>query len=584
MNDAATDRPEVPPIALTGRSLVAGAPTPEPRTVEPGSVYRGIDPASGRELATPFVPATNEDVDKACWQAWQAFHAMGDRSNAERAALLDGIADQIVALGDALIGAATDETGLGPARLVSERDRTVHTLRMFAEVVRDGTWVHASIDTAQPSRRPAPKPDLRRMLRPLGPIAVFGAGNFPLAYSAAGGDTASALAAGCPVVVKGHPGHPGTGELVAHAVTRALAALSFHPGTFSYLQSGAIGSAREAAIGEQLVQHPAIRAVGFTGSFHGGMALARLAAARPDPIRVFAEMGSVNPVFILADAGTTQAVTIAERIVASLTNSNGQMCTCPGLIFGLRSGGMEAIVRSMGESLDVAVPQTMLNQRVRNNFARRAGEVGRVAGVEVRGGAPIAPPADKSVAPQPGEAIRCTPVLWRTTFEVFMRSATLHDEVFGPAAIAVVCDSEDQLVQAAAAIHGSLTGTIWATDVDTVAATRLHRVLEQRVGRLIYNGVPTGVEVCPSMVHGGPYPATNQPHATAVGSHAVHRWCRPVCYQNAPEGMLPQELWESNPLRLTRLINGKITNAEAEAGEPEQPRTGAQPPRIARPA
>lgn len=584
MNEVAMDRPAPLPITVTGRSLIAGEKAPEPRTVEPGSVYRGIDPASGRELATPFVPATSDDVDKACWEAWQAFHAVGDRSNAERAALLDRIADEVVALGDVLIGCATDETGLGPARLVSERDRAVHTLRMFAELVRDGSWVQASIDTAQPSRRPMPRPDLRRMLRPLGPIAVFGAGNFPLAYSAAGGDTASALAAGCPVVVKGHPGHPGTGELVAHAITRALASLGFHPGTFSYLQSGAIGSARETAIGEQLVQHPAIRAVGFTGSFHGGMALARLAAARPDPIRVFAEMGSVNPVFILPDAGATQSAAIAERLVSSLTNSNGQMCTCPGLIFGVRSAGMEALARAMGEALDKAVPQTMLNQRVRNNFARRAAEVGRVTGVEIRGGTPSAPPQDRSVSANPGEAIRCTPVLWRTTFEVFMKSATLHDEVFGPAAIAVMCDNEDQLVQAAAAIHGSLTGTIWATDTDTVAATRLHRVLEQRVGRLIYNGVPTGVEVCPSMVHGGPYPATNQPHATAVGTFAVHRWCRPVCYQNAPLGMLPPELRDANPLGIRRLVNGRSGGAQTESSEPEQLQSAAPPPHEGRAA
>lgn len=591
---AASDGPGEPinaDYALRGRSIIAGEPAeapepaesspgtpPDPAGAEPDAVFRAIDPGTGKELPTRFVPARPQEVDRAAWQAWQAFYALSERPPEDRAALLEMIADQIVRLGDLLISTAADETGLGPARLVSERDRTVNTLRMFAEVVRDGEWVQAAIDTAQPSRRPIPKPDIRRMLRPLGPVAVFGAGNFPLAYSTAGGDTASALAAGCPVVVKGHPGHPGTGELVAQAVARAVESLDFHPGTFSFLHAGPIAGPREFAVGEQLVQHPAIRAVGFTGSFAGGMALARLAAGRPDPIPVFAEMGSVNPVFVLPGAAESQSATIADRLIASMTNSNGQMCTAPGLLFGVRSSGLENLLRDMAESLERAVPQPMLNHRVRANYARRVDEVAKVQGVDVRGGSPNAghmpaQPAGEAGQPEepqpppvaPGDSSHSSPVLFRTTYTVFRRSPALHEEIFGPGAIAVICESEQELADAAAAIHASLTGTIWASTTDEELARRIASVLEPRVGRLIYNGVPTGVEVCPSMVHGGPFPATNQPHTTAVGPFAIQRWSRPVCYQNAPDSLLPPELQSENPLQIVRLVNGEWSDGPIEA-------------------
>lgn len=539
---------------LTGRSIVAGCMVDPPTQVDPGSVFRGIDPVTGRELPTPFVPARPEDVDAAAWAAWQAFYAIGDRSPTDRAGLLEAIADAVTELGDALIAVASDETGLGPARLVSERDRTVGTLRMFAQEVRAGDWVGATIDTGQPSRRPIPKPDLRRMLRPLGPVAVFGAGNFPLAYSTAGGDTASALAAGCPVVVKGHPGHPGTGELVAASVIRAIQRNGFPPGTFSFLHSAAAGSTREMALGEQLVKHPCIRAVGFTGSFGGGTALARAAASRPDPVPVHAEMGSVNPVFVLPDAAASQGSSVAERLVASITNSNGQMCTRPGLVFGVRAAPFEAFVQALAAGLERTPPQPMLNRRGRTNFGRRADEVLRVAGVELRAG------SAESLKPEGAQGpVRAAPLLFQTAFETFRRVPTLHEEVFGPAVIVVVCDGEGQLFDAAASIQGSLTGTIWAGDGDGPAAHRLQAVLEQRVGRLIFNGVPTGVEVGPAMVHGGPFPATNQPQWTAVGPCSIQRWCRPVCYQNAPDAFLPAELRNANPLGIRRLVDGQWT-------------------------
>jgi NADP-dependent aldehyde dehydrogenase len=539
-----------------GRSIVAceAVPAVQSPLMPAESKFYAVDPQSGQDLPVVYLAATQAELDQACWKAWQAFHAMRERPGKDRASLLEAIAAQIIELGEDLLAVASDETGLGPARLVSERERTVGTLKMFADLLREGSWVQAAIDTGQASRRPLPKPDVRRMLRPLGPAAVFGAGNFPLAYSTAGGDTASALAAGCPVVVKGHPAHPGTGELVAQAVARAVRQCEFDPGTFSFLHAG---GAREMAIGQGVVKHPAIRAVGFTGSVAGGTALVQLAAERPDPIPVFAEMGSTNPVFCLPGALEAQADAIAERLYQSATSANGQMCTCPGLIFATRADGAEALARAMAKFMNEAPPQRMLSRRTRRTFAVRVGEVMGTGGVEVRAGSPQAAHRDAAAADdKPGFSIRSSPVLFKCTFDVFRKSATLHQEVFGPAVILVICDRPEQLADAAASIQGSLTGTIWASAADEALARRLQQILEQRVGRLIFNGIPTGVEVCPAMVHGGPYPATNQPQTTAVGSYAIHRWCRPICYQNVPEAFLPAELRNANPLNIGRLVNG----------------------------
>lgn len=539
-----------------GRSIVAGQvaeATPSPLMPADAKFY-ATDPQSGRALPTLYLAASPEQVDTAAWRAWQAFHSMQERAAADRAALLDAIADEIMALGQDLLATASDETGLGPARLVSERERTVATLKMFAAMVRKGDWVEAAIDPGQPSRRPTPKPDVRRMLKPLGPVAVFGAGNFPLAYSTAGGDTASALAAGCPVIVKGHPGHPGTGELVAQAVAAAVAASGFDPGIFSFLHAG---GPREMAIGQQLVKHPAVRAVGFTGSQSGGMALARLAADRPDPIPVFAEMGSTNPVFALPGALEAQGEAIAERLTASATSANGQMCTCPGLLFALRGPAAETLLRAIAKQLNEAAPQTMLSERTQRIFSGRVQEVGQTPGVELRGGSLNAGHRAAGESAGAANAIRCSPALFKTTFDVFRKTPTLREEIFGPALLAVLCDDADQLAAAAAAVQGGLTGSIWAGAADSALARRLQAILEQRVGRIIFNGVPTGVEVCPAMVHGGPYPATNQPHTTAVGPFAIQRWVRPVCYQNVPEAFLPPELRNSNPLKIRRLVNGE---------------------------
>jgi alpha-ketoglutaric semialdehyde dehydrogenase len=552
------------PAPVIGRSLVAGEPAPTDAS-NGAVVFRAVDPTRGEELPTEFVSASAADVDRACWQAWQAFYAMNDRTGRDRAELLDQIARFITDRTELILATATDETGLGPARVVSECERTVATLRLFASIARDGEWVEPTIDLGSPSRRPVPKPDLRKILRPLGPVAVFGSAAFPLAFSTAGADTASALAAGCPVVLKGHAGHPGTGELVARCIADAVRVLGFHPGTFSFLHAG--GSV-EHAVGELLVKHTCIRAVGFTGSTAGGNAVMRLASQRVDPIPVFAQMGSTNPVFVLPEAAESQSDVIAERLVSAALAANGQMCTCPGLLFVARSSGSEAMLRAVAKAFNEALPQVMLNHRVRASFARRVAEVTALPGVDLRAGSPNAghsSPKDIE-AFRPGQTIRCSPVLLRTTFDVFGRTPGLHAEVFGPAMIAVVCDVEDQLVEAATAIQGSLTGAIWAASPDLPLARRIHAVLEHRVGRLVYNGMPVSLEVCPSIVHGGPHPATNQPAASAVGPGAIHRWCRPVCYQNCPDSLLPPELRNGNPLKLVRLVDGRPVRDKVHPG------------------
>lgn len=549
--------------AVAGRSIIAGVAVARPAEGAEVVRFRAVNPAAGMELPPEYFAATTAEVDRAARAAWEAFHAAQSRSGKDRAALLELCAERILAEGDGLIAMAGAETGLATSRLISERERTVGTLRMFAKAAAEGSWQEATIDTGDPLRKPVARPDLRRMLRPVGPVAVFGASNFPLAYSVAGGDTASALASGCPVVVKGHPAHPGTGEIVARALAGAVAAAGFPAGMFSFLHTG---GEREEAAGRELVKHPCIRAVGFTGSFGGGRALAELAAARPDPIPVYAEMGSVNPVFLLPQALEQYAPSIAEKLTGSITSGNGQMCTCPGLIFVIRSNGAEVFMRGVAELMERIEPAPMLSHRVRLGFARRIGEVMAVPGVEVRAGSPMAPHRSGSGAEkfEPGYGIFASPVLLKTRFETFRRNPTLAEECFGPSAIVVVCEDERDLLAAAASIQGSLTGSIFAGGLDTALVRQLLGILEQRVGRIVFNGVPTGVEVAAAMVQGGPWPATNAPHTTAVGWYAMKRWARPVCYQNAPEGLLPAELRDENALGMWRLANGEWGNGPVE--------------------
>lgn len=536
---------------ITGFSLLAIS-----KSISTATRFDAINPATGAPTGIAYHAASPDEVAAAAQAAAAAFETYRQTSLTDRAAFLDRCAANIAELGDLLIQTASSETGLAAPRLAGERDRTVNQFRYFANLIREASWVDAVIDHGDPNRTPMPKPDLRRMRRPLGPIAVFGASNFPLAYSAGGGDTASALAAGCPVIVKGHPSHPGTGELVAAAITRAVQQSGLPTGTYSYLHAG---GSRELEVGKELITHPAIKAAGFTGSLNGGMALARLGASRPDPIPVFSEMGSVNPVFILPGALEKDHTGLAQRLHASFTNSTGQMCTCPGLVFVVRSPAAESFIRLLDDLTTKTDVMTMLSPKIRESFLRRLGEIEKIPAVRrISGG-----PHERSTMQGDHDGNTGAfgrPTLLITDFAAFKQHHTLREECFGPETLVVVCDKADDLIAAAGIVEGSLTGTISidaASASDTALAARIQSTLEPRVGRLIFNGVPTGVEVASAMVHGGPYPATNQPNSSAVGSLALQRWCRPVCFQDCPDSLLPAELKEANPLGIRRLVDGR---------------------------
>ena len=484
------------------------------------STFRASSPFTGQVSVREYRVVSPDEVDTACLSAAEAFDWLCEAPAQARAALLRAIANELLALGDALVAQASEETGLNLPRLTGERDRTVLTLRHFADAVDAGTWSRRFDDSAQPERVPFPRPSLRRELVALGPVAVFGASNFPLAYSTAGGDTASALAAGCPVVVKGHPLHPGTGEMVASAIAKAIASTGAHHGCFSYLGAG---GDRDYAIGEELVTHPCIRAVGFTGSLRGGMALHKLCQQRPEPIPVFAEMGSINPIFVLPSAAADDGVSIAQKLFASLSNSNGQMCTCPGLVFVPK--GADSLIDHLVSLTNESPAQPMLSARMQTSFLARLRECAQVPGVDMAGRGRSAPEM----------GVYQPLVVLRTNAATLSRFPTLWEECFGPSTIIVECDDMAAMIAAARAMPGSLAAAIFHGPGDIAAAQQLARVVVRRVGRLVHQGVTTGVEVSLAMVHGGPFPATNQPHTTAVGVMAMERWCRPVCVQNAPD-------------------------------------------------
>lgn len=495
------------------------------------------NPATGKRLEPGFVEAQQGEVDAAMTEAKRAFDQALEFAPRWSAELLDELAEQVMVLGDPLLERAEAETALPRPRLIGERLRTVNQLRMFAEIVREGSWVDATIDTADPARKPAPKPDLRRMLRPRGPVVVFGASNFPFAFGTLGGDTASALAAGCPVVVKGHPSHPGVNALFAMAADHAVLKLRLPGGLFKLLQG------RDHALGAALVKHPAASAVGFTGSLRAGRALFDLAAARPNPIPVYAEMGSVNPVVILPDALRARSETIARDLSASILLGGGQFCTKPGLIFTV--GDDATFTDLLASNIRAQAVCTMLNQPLRDNFLARLRQIA-AAGVKA---VVIGEPAGQSAI---------SPSLFSTDAATWKAAPTLHEEAFGPGAIVVRCDTVADALQCIDAIEGSLTGTVHATESDTDTAKFIHH-LEARVGRVIVNGYPTGVEVNRAIVHGGPYPATTDPGTTSVGSAAMRRWVRLIAYQDTPDPLLPAALKDANPLGIERMINATRT-------------------------
>ena len=499
---------------LTGKHLIAGD------WVQGETTFRS-SPAQGGALE--YSVGTPAHVDRAVRAAEAAFAAFGQTSRDERAVFLERIADEIEARGPEITAIGTGETGLPAARLDGERGRTTGQLRLFAAHIRKGDYLDRRHDAALPDRKPLPRPDLKLVQRPIGPVAVFGASNFPLAFSTAGGDTASALAAGCPVVVKGHSAHPGTAEIVAQAIAAAIAALGLHPGIFSLIQGG------RRDVGEALVQHPLIRAVGFTGSLAGGRALFDLCVRRPDPIPFFGELGSVNPTFLLPAALKARGGQIAAGWVGSLTQGAGQFCTNPGLVIAIDGPEIDAFERAAAAGLAGVAAQTMLTdgiaQAYRDGQARISAAPGVTALVETE-----------------SAARQANPNLYSVPSDAFRQTHALGEEVFGPLGLVVRAKDEADLLALAARVEGQLTCTLHLDAADHPLAQRLLPVLERKAGRILANGFPTGVEVADAMVHGGPYPASTNFGATSVGTLSIRRWLRPVCYQNIPDDLLPADL------------------------------------------
>jgi NADP-dependent aldehyde dehydrogenase len=463
------------------------------------------------------------DVDRACARAEAAFDPYRAAGLEQRAAFLDTIAEEILALGDDLLDRAGAETALPRARLEGERGRTIGQLRQFAELVRSGSWQGVRIDPALPDRKPLPRPDLRMRRIPLGPVAIFGASNFPLAFSVAGGDTASALAAGCPVVVKAHPSHPGTSELVARAVTAAVTKSRLPEGVFSMVSGPGI------ELGTRLVADPRMKAVGFTGSRQGGLALISVAQSRPEPIPVYAEMSSINPVLLLPAALAARAEALGQGFAASLTQGVGQFCTNPGLILGIDGPGLDRFIAAAAAALAQVPAGTMLNEGISQSYAR--GVSGFAAHAQVA-----------SLVAGVAESGRAAPALFAVPADDFLADPTLAHEVFGPASLIVRCAGEAVLAQVMAGLEGQLTVTLQMDAADQPLAASLLPLLERKAGRILANGWPTGVEVAPAMVHGGPFPATSDSRTTSVGTLAIDRFLRPVCYQDLPASLLPPEV------------------------------------------
>ena len=526
-------------MTLHGKSLIAGAPA-ETST----RTFRAVSPLDSSDLEPAFHESGQEDVNRALSLAEEAFPIYKKISAEDRAAFLEKIAEEILAIGDDLLQRAHVETGLPIDRLTGERGRTVGQLRLFAEIVREGSWVDARIDPALPDRKPLPRPDLRRMLRPLGPVVVFGSSNFPLAFSVAGGDTASALAAGNPVVVKAHRAHPGTSELVAGAILRAVEKCGLPHGVFAMLH----GAGSE--IGIALVKHPFTRAAGFTGSRFAGRSLFNAAAGRPDPIPVFAEMSSLNPLFILPGALKERSAQLVEGLKNSVTLGVGQFCTKPGLVFGLGGAEFEGFAEKFADAIRAAAPATMLHPGICKSFHDGLDAMHNVPGVVAL--------AESETEPEP-KRTQGEPTVFATDAENFLRHPALHEEVFGPYTLLVDARSYTDLLRIAHQLEGQLTATIHATAQDLADAADLLAVLERKAGRLIINGFPTGVEVSPAMNHGGPYPATTDERFTSVGTAAIQRFARPVCYQAFPGSALPPELADANPRGIMRLVNNKLT-------------------------
>jgi NADP-dependent aldehyde dehydrogenase len=502
------------PYIPHGRHFIAGA------RIATEAQFHSM-PADGP--AHSFSTGTPALVDAACRTAEEAFESFSRSTREERAVFLETIADEIEARADGITDIGCKETGLPAARLVGERGRTLMQLRLFASHIRLGDYLERRYDAALPERQPIPRPELRLMQRAIGPVAVFGASNFPLAFSVAGGDTASALAAGCPVVVKGHSAHPGTSEIVAEAVIAAMTRCGLHPGVFSLIQGG------RRDVGEALVQHPLICAVGFTGSLAGGRALFDRCAGRPDPIPFFGELGSVNPMFLLPAALAARGAALGEGWAASLTMGAGQFCTNPGIAVVMRGPEGDVFAEAARSALSRTPQQVMLTDGIAAAYRIGCDRIGAGTGVQ-------------ALLTSASDQRHATPYLFRTTARDWLGNHGLAEEVFGPLGLIITVEDLGEMLDVARSLVGQLTATIHMDGDDTEAALRLMPILERKAGRVLANGFPTGVEVCDAMVHGGPFPASTNFGATSVGTLSIRRWLRPVCYQNLPESMLPADL------------------------------------------
>ncbi|RKE98451.1 aldehyde dehydrogenase (NADP(+)) [Ichthyenterobacterium magnum] len=505
-------------------------------------VYKTFNPKLNIENSNIFTEATSEEINEAVNLASTAFKTFRTLSGKRKAEFLNAIADEILALDDKLIKTYCSETGLPEGRAKGERGRTVGQLRSFAELIAEGSWVEATIDTAQPDREPMPKSDIRKMLIPLGPVVVFGASNFPLAYSTAGGDTAAALASGCPIIVKSHPMHAGTGELVASAIVKAAEKTGMPNGVFSNINSSGI------EVGAQLVKHAGVKAVGFTGSIKGGRALYDLAAQREEPIPVFAEMGSINPVVILPKALNNRGKALAKTYAGSITLGTGQFCTNPGLLLGIKGDALSSFIQDLSNEIVKIEPSCMLHPNIIGAYENHKKNAISQPNLTVV--------ADYESDVQTNYARQTIATVEGKTF---LENPTLHQEVFGPFSVVVQCEDKNQLEEIISQLEGQLTGTLIADDNEVANYPEIISAMQNRVGRIIYNGVPTGVEVCPSMVHGGPYPSSTDSRFTAVGIHSIKRWVRPFSYQDWPNDLLPNELKNENPLGISRLVNNAQT-------------------------
>ena len=523
-------------MKLTGRSIIGfreGSAS--------GATFRAHNPVTGQALDPDFLSATPDEVNDAAKLAHEAFALYGRASGRDKARLLRAIAGNIESVAEDLIERAGLETALPKARLQGETARTCNQLRLFADLVEEGSWLMARIDNADPDRKPTPKQDVRSLLRPLGPVVVFGASNFPLAFSVAGGDTASALAAGCPVIVKGHSAHPGTGEIVGRAVQKAVRECDLPEGVFSLL----FGGGNE--IGTALMKHPYVKAGGFTGSRHAGKILMNVATSRPEPIPFYAEMSSTNPVFILPSALRNNADKIAAGLHASFTLGAGQFCTKPGMVFVQEGADASRFATKLQEQVKQSAPFHLLTSVIRSSYG---------SGIDARRAK-----ANVTVVAEaePGGELGVGAALFETDAQSFLKDPDLAAEIFGPSTLLVRHSRREEVLRIASELEGHLTATIHGTEEDLRDFGDLIAILEEKVGRLIFNGFPTGVEVCHAMVHGGPFPATSDGRSTSVGTQAIYRFCRPVCFQGFPDAALPDELKDGNPLGIWRMVDGEMT-------------------------